>query len=473
MPDDAFSAIEHWRRHALQLTSGLLQRVDELSVSDYPAATPNEVIRFLQAFLTELGGVVDRATSEDRLKMVSSLVQQLGMFIEWLDNAHTGQTPRGLAKVLRDLIVRLDPGARVVARPQAKYNYSILDLGQLLKRLVVDFVPQSKHAAFDKYLQSPIKLISFPRIERDNLLGHTVFGHELGHPIADEYLVQEESEDAYKQAQAEIQKKIVELVEEKHGSALDQAAKLEAATWYFNRILQIRRRALEELISDAVGILIFGPSAFFAMFELLWNSSWDAKPSADEWYPPPRLRLRLMLQLLDKARTWDCLSSLASDGRTAPYHSAMKMFVEEARRLAELTTDLAAINEDRPVGISYEWMATSLERAIAFAATKTSTVTFDVNTAAAQLAELIHRLELGVPPNEIGDPLHPQAVDYRASLLAGWLFKLNGVNPASGEPLSSKDINRLNMQTLLAVEYVTLQQEYTGHVNMAREEAGK
>jgi hypothetical protein len=468
MPDDAFSAIEHWRRHTLQLTGGLLQRVEELSVSDYPASTPSEVIRFLQAFLAELTGVIDRASSEERLKIVSSLVQQLGMFIEWLDNAHTGQTPRGLAKVLRDLIVRLDPGARVVARPQAKYNYSILDLGQLLKRLVVDFVPQSKHAAFDQYLASPIKLISFPRIERDNLLGHAVFGHELGHPIADEYLAQEEAEDSYKQSQADIQKKVLELVEERHGAGLDQAVKLEVSTRYFNHILQIRRRALEEIISDAVGLLIFGPSAFFAMFELLWNSSWDARPSPEEWYPPPRFRLRLMLQILDDAKTWDRLIKLEGDRRTARYHAAMMMFAAEARRHAEEKSDISAINEDRLVELSYAWMNASLARALEFARSKTAGVAFDIDAATGQLPELIQRLELGVPPNEIGDPLRPQAVDYRTSLLAGWLFKLYGVNSSTGEPLSSKDINRLNMQTLLAVEYVTLRGEYTEHLEKAR-----
>lgn len=167
---------QYWKRYAHLLRGGLLQRVDELSVSDYPAETPNEVIRFLQDFLKELGVLIDKTSSEDKLRAFSALVQTLAHSLDWLDNAHTGQTPRGLVKVLKDLFDHMAPGSRVVARPQAEYNYSIADLGAYFQRLVNDYIPASRQGEFTEHLSTPLKLISFPRIERDNLLAHAIFG---------------------------------------------------------------------------------------------------------------------------------------------------------------------------------------------------------------------------------------------------------------------------------------------------------
>lgn len=163
-------------------------------MSDYPAATPNQVIKFLQDFLVVIDAEIDKAVSEDKLRVLSQITQDLGNFMQWLDNAHTGQTPRGPVQLLKDMMNGLTPDSRVIACPRADYNYSILDLGQHIKGLVQRFVPLSKQPAFDEHIATPIKLILFPRIERDNVLTHAIFGHELGHPIATEFLTKEAGE---------------------------------------------------------------------------------------------------------------------------------------------------------------------------------------------------------------------------------------------------------------------------------------
>jgi len=472
MAETEFSSLEHWRRHTHLLRAGLLQRVDELSVSDFPGATPNQVIHFLLEFLNQLGDVTDKAGSEDRLKMLSSLIRQLGIFLEWLDNAHTEQTPRGLVQLLSGLLNKMDPGSRVVARPQAQYNYSIYPLGKLLKKLVDDYIPHSKQATFKEHLKYPIKLISFPRIERDNILAHAIFGHELGHPIADLYLIHEDTESDHMVAHSRIQKQVAELVEQMlAGKDAADSVKLELSTKVFNQVLQVRKRALEELVSDAVGVLIFGPSAFFASCELFWSSNWDAKPVPNEWYPPSRMRIRLMLDLVDKLDFPNRFRALALEERTAPYVKAVNEFIDEARRSAAVTDDQAAINADPKLKIAYDWMHASLDKAIEFATRKTNTVTLDSETIFPQLPELIRRLELGIPPNEVGKPENPQTVDYRASLLAAWMFKLRGISPETGDPLSSKEIDRLQKKTLSAIEYVILQDKYT-HQNGNAPSAG-
>lgn len=286
MPEPvAFSPLEHWRRRTRQYTAGLLQRIDELSVSDYPAATPNQIIKFLQDFLGVIDAEIDKAISEDKLRVLSQITQGLGMFVQWLDNAHTGQTPRGLVQLLKEMMDGLAPDSRVIACPRADYNYSILELGQHINGLVQKFVPLSKQPGFAEHVAKPIKLILFPRIERDNILTHAIFGHELGHPIATEFLNAEVSDADYAAAQTTIQQQIDAYVAaQPNATAMDAAQKLDVVTRLFRTVLEIRKRALEELISDAVGIILFGPSAFFAMHEVLWVGNWDSPPKHEGWY---------------------------------------------------------------------------------------------------------------------------------------------------------------------------------------------
>ncbi len=450
-----------------------MQRVVELSVSDYPGDTPNQIIHFLQDFLRDLGNVIDNVVSEDRLKLLSSLIRQLGVFLEWLDNAHTEQTPRGLVQLLKDLINKMDPDSRVIARPQAEYNYSIYPLGELLRKLVEDYIPHSKQASFQNHLSSPIKLISFPRIERDDMLGHAIFGHELGHPVADKYLDSENSDSEHISAHSRIQQQIADLVEKMlNEKNADDERKLEWSTKIFDHVLQVRKRALEELISDAVGILIFGPCAFFALYELFWSGNLDAKPASSEWYPPSRMRIRLMLKLMDDLDFPGSFKQVSEQQASSPYVDAVNAFIEEARQLATVTDDKAAIDNEPELKIAYDWMESSLDKALEFAKQNTRSVAFDSSKIFLQLPELLQRIELGVPPNEVGSPGELQTVDYRASLLAAWMFKLRGVSPVTGTALSSKELDQLHQKTLSAIEYVILQDEYSCHFAKAISEGG-
>lgn len=452
--------LEHWRRRTHQYIEGLLQRVDELSVLDYPATAPHQVIDFLRDILAVIATEVVKAGSEDKLRNLGQLVQHLGIFLEWLDNAHTGQTPRGLVQLLKRLMDRLTPGGRVVAWPQPQYNYSIFDLGDHLRGIVNQYVPHSKQAGFDKHLNAPIKLISFPRIERDNMLTHAVFGHELGHPIATEFLEHELNTPAYAQAQTDIQKSVDSYVGSLPIAAtLSQAERLDKVTNLVGMVLNIRKRAVEELVSDAVGILLFGPSAFFALYEVLWIGNWDSLPRGEALYPPSRMRIRRSLALLEDLGWPAALDNLKDDPIAGPYVTSAKAFLDEGRGLVQQATDEAAIDSKPIVKIAYDWMRSSIDDAVAFSKKRTAGVAFEAQLKISDLPGLLERLQLGVPPNELGDPANSSTVDHRSALLAAWLFKLQGVD-SQADGAGNSAVDRLNQSTMRAVEYITLQDDY-------------
>lgn len=161
------------------------------------------------------------------------------------------------------------------------------------------------------------------------MLAHAIFGHELGHPIASDYLASEVKD--YK----ELKNQVSGLVDkELEKSTVDDDDKLKFKAELFKQILKIRKRALEELISDAVGIFIFGPSAFFAFFELFLSSNLDAEPISDEFYPPPRMRMRLMLELMEKDVFNNQFSQLENDQVIASYVKTTQTFLENAKQLS-------------------------------------------------------------------------------------------------------------------------------------------
>lgn len=461
MPN-GFDAILHWRRHAHQLRQGILERFEELSVSDYPEASAHQVIDFMVAFFSELEHRINKASAEQELRFICQLIENQGVFLEWLDNAHTAQTPRALAQLLKVLMDGLEPNSAVVAVPQASYNYSIRNIGYHFKGLVESWIPKSRQQVFDIYTKTPIKLIHFPRIERDNIFAHAVFGHELGHPIATAYLESEQVDPTHQADQTEIQKKVALFVQGLLKAGSDPADELRLKTQVFNDVLQIRLRAIEELVSDFVGFKIFGPSAVFAMHDLLWTGDWDDPPTRQEWYPPSRMRMRLMMDQLQQSKTMEKLAG-STDPRSIKYGKSFAAFVEQAKALVGGTSDRDKIKAQPVLEIAYEWMEQTLPKAFAFAEGKVKEVVFDIDEALAQLPGLLSRLELGIPPNETGEPLTPKTVDFRASLFAAWIYKMRGLDEV-GEPLSMQKLDKLKLQTLLAIEYVILRNRYDSHL---------
>lgn len=148
------------------------------------------------------------------------------------------------------------------------------------------------------------------------------------------------------------------------------------------------------------------------------------------------------------------------DDRSKNYIDSVKEFLSFCENLTTINTDHQAINNSPLHKLAYDSAISSLEKAIKFALAKTTNVAFDGNKIFLQVPELIKRIEMNIPPNEIGDPKSPQLVDFRASLLSAWIYKLRNINPDTNNELTSSENERLQKLTLRAIEYVILQSEY-------------
>jgi hypothetical protein len=95
------------REKAHALCTGLFFRLDEF-VDDFPTGIPRDLIETVQRLLRELQKIADEEEDAEILFDICDLLELtepqppgLSQALDWLDNAHTAQTPSGLVQLLR------------------------------------------------------------------------------------------------------------------------------------------------------------------------------------------------------------------------------------------------------------------------------------------------------------------------------------------------------------------------------------
>lgn len=462
MPDH----LDYLKRRAHTLRMGLFQRLDEICVSDFPTGSPKEVIKLLQDILDKISLQIDSASDEQTLALICQVIHFYCSFLEYFDNAHTEQTPRGLVQLLEELMSELSPEAKLLVWPQAIYNYSIRDILPTLLHTTENLLPENERKILFAPFNGPINLISFPRIERDDILVHAVFGHELGHPIAEQYLKDEQTNQAYTQ---HLKDAIVEIDISFSGefSALPPAEAFTRKEYLTNLMLNVRTRGLEELVSDCVAVLLFGPSALFALYDIFSTSvGLDAPPSFPDLYPPSRYRIRLAKQLMDQEGYTERLVAQGSNQHLGSVDVSIKDMLSYIDNAAADKSDLLTLEGDPLLKIAYDWLAKSIPNAIEYAKSRISQLVYSKDAILEDIPGLLDRLALGIPPNEVGVSPYSKVVDWRSAILAAWLCKIHGYKKGLPDPvpMNSSDIDRLQKITLRAVEYILLQKRYAASI---------
>lgn len=449
MTAPSFDRLAHLRKRAHSLRIGLVSRLSEYA-SDFPSGTPKETIDLIKQILVGAAELINSSTDPRFLEQTCREIQALGSLLAFFDNAHTAQTPRGLTGIVDELMDKLQPGSRLMVWPQAEFNYSIRDLLPALKGSTVYFLLPSVFDQIFGRFTGALNLVSFPRIERDNVLLHATLGHELGHPIADKYLASEKGTTKYNDGLHRAVQKLIGV----------SGAASPALAQEITLLLKLRTRGLQELISDSVGVLLFGFSAIFAAYDVLTVSGLDTLPDNRYMYPPRRFRLRLQYKIADDTGHVAAIKSLRAE--RAVIRTATEFLNHLEGEIAK-NDDVVNLNAERIIAIAYTWIEETLDDAIQFAKKEIGQLAFEVQKVKDEVPELIQRIELGLPPNEVGRPPDAACADWRSAILAAWLYRIHGKKLAGrdrGKQLDAGELDNLNRLTLKAVEYTMLQNQY-------------
>jgi hypothetical protein len=462
-----FDEVAYFSEKARALSVGLSRRLDEF-VNEFPAGSPSDLIKITKAFLKEIDAALDTTTSPSILTSFFRLIENLSEALNWLDNAHTAQTPKALVQSLETIAESLYSNVSLLVSPTSVYNFSIGDLVPYYRTLARGCLPASTASQLIQSFPPALYLIQFPRIEREDSCHLAIFGHEFGHPIADEYIKGHEQLAIYATRLAAAKQKIQadSVLAAKLSSISDPIEQSRLLSRLVDTVADMHRRGLEELISDAVGAYIFGPSALFASFSIFGQAPLDSVATRPLYYPPSRQRLRLILKIVDEQGQIAALDGIQSPASLPTLKQSTAAVLDHLRAISNSNSDQVAVQKEPMARIAYEWIAETLPDALTHAMVRTQNSAYSAASLSSEVQGLLERLAVDVPPNEIGTWPNLTPVDWRSGLLAAWLLTFCQQTDAASTPQERRDRVRTTKRVALkGIEYALLQNQYATHLS--------
>ncbi|NIM16776.1 MAG: hypothetical protein GTO45_32705 [Candidatus Aminicenantes bacterium] len=437
------------------------------------------VIKIYQSINWEIENFEEEVMPDiSTLKDTDSIIRLLGEHLRYIDGAVTRKLPWSIIKPVEKLAQSIIPGISFMFRPQWKYNYSVVtdDLRKFYYVILSEFEDIVERPIEDDVFtnfKEPFHIISFPSIERKNILLHCLIGHELGHLIIKKYKFIDEDlkKNFTKRIDSEV-KKIVMDYYPKPFDELDMFTRVyarEEVESSIRTVLQIWKRGLEEILSDIIGALIFGPAMLFSMYELSLQKELDHKPDyRNYFYPPWRYRLREIIEVLQRPLA-QFFPIPAKYFPSRKRHKKINSRFELIKNLTEEEYDKQIIKEDPLVRIAYREiekdkndfiLSTNYFKNELMKKVLVPTKLFK------DIEHLVIRVENGLPPNAIEHSVENRRPATLVEIInAAWLYKISWekrlIND-DGELNHTlfEEIDTLNRLTLKAIEFSDIETEY-------------
>jgi hypothetical protein len=428
-----------------------------------------------------VSSVTDLETHISFLQIADSLVQDLATQVRYVESAQTIRLPCSIIRAVEKLAEGLlGNRVRIMLRPQWHYNYATLieDLGggyrSRLTDLPTHLLSKKTIRGCLARLSRPFHLISFPAIERTNVLLHPLIGHEVGHLLTSDSPTASQEAEYWRRVRPRVnQITAEELALEVPRRARIARQKTEERLRNRNAKLVIHcwRRALEELLSDAVEAMVFGPAALFASLLMAMQEGFDVAPGGDnDFYPPWRYRLRLILRLVSdstRPRFFPFSPDVFRGSDAAQRARRVNEYYRRIEAIVAEKSDLEVIAAVPLLKVAYDnidkYYGIGIEDLRAKKGVKQRTMS--PQRLFTFLPSLLERLDARVPPNAIEESICDSRVAGFVDIVnAAWFYRI-----AAGERVDAakRDVeavlearSRLDHLTLKAVEYGDLASEY-------------
>jgi len=240
---------------------------------------------------------LDEDQIEATIQFKSGLLIRINAIIGLIDVADISGVPGELVAPLRIEIRRQFPDGELIIVPAAELNYSIVEITVYLKRLLADLTCE-----IPTDLPPKIFRVAIPKVEFDQALLHCILAHEIGHPLFRELEIEQKVSpisvgerrinDLYEQLKATVEKAKPDGTQRElpFGEVMFKAFVTENV----NRIIPTW---VEEIGSDMFGFMTFGPAYVLAF--IYFCSSVFRLNSASESHPPPRFRIKTLLDRME------------------------------------------------------------------------------------------------------------------------------------------------------------------------------
>jgi hypothetical protein len=433
-----------------------------------------------------------------KIWVIATAGTRLVALIRYVDAATVENVPWGLVGQFRRLCERMDPNLHIIIRPRWSFFHDHFPIKLMLKQATM------RDPDIDAILTiQPFYLIlSFPRAERNNMLQHAVWGHEVAHvlqqilvqglpetlktdetvPPPDELTLSSQlahqitiPKEKLNPLLLQIQREFLIIPEVNE----DHDAYEEMMSVIYNQVVKTLTDWVTEIVCDLLAIRLFGPAMLFAFSEIV-ESLHDLARSSDS-HPSPAFRMRLMIEQL---HTLGFIDPDASPNRWGGYGPVID---REIKRIQDLCSASHGNEEshqsDRATQIRFRIVTEALDDATLdkirrFINGIKKDYFLDADKLEAEVPSLVGYLEQGIPPNKAElTSDDPEPVSLPAIVNAGWIFWLellqhSGIDGldvwTSSHPSQCGTLDtltsqreRLNELVLKAIEASEIQHEYT------------
>ncbi len=384
--------------------------VRKLESYEYYSDSPTQFIGILKEVVLNLEKYFSKIP--ETKKFQQSLLQTLNYsFIPILRYIHRSQTrsiPWSLIPNIEQIIKKLlGEEYLILIRPQWHWNFSLLiqDLNTFYKDIFNYYMKDNTLYVNSKH----IHVISFPNLERNNFLIHTVIGHEIGHFVQQKFFLDQLTDEWELNLVNQLRKEI----EINNSAESDDKNLLKKFVQRSEEIILILKGLLREIIPDIIGYYLLGPSILFALYTFtFWNNDNDLPQKENNHYPSLKFRIRIIYEWFFKLDFENLLQS-SSDSDVL---QELIDFNNEIKSYLSDNQDKLKLESDPNAKIALKLFIERKDNIVTYCDSNINGQKYELNNK--RISDLVDRITEKLPPNELDD----NPVQLSEIFLSGWIY---------------------------------------------------
>jgi hypothetical protein len=385
--------------------------------TDFPTATPPKLCRLIGKTAKVIADGIPRAPAE-KLRDVHEVLAQIGAHLEIVEQSRISQVPWRVVQATEAYLKRqVGQEFQFVTRPRWDHCHSVdgefVAAYREFMESLGDFISlDAWEREIGEIRRERIHCISFPRVERINVLLHVNWGRAVGHILAEEWLA-DNFEGLWLQRQTRIRSAMQSDLSRTGNLPFQEPSDClepeEAVSRQLDQTRHVAWVGLRELLCDAVGVHLFGPAAMASLAEHASRFALDTSPLEADGYPPWRCRLRMMSAALglgpDEANGSQMMELRRDIAEGAHELKPFIDWLQATSRVCEIESDRAVTQADvrsrEAQGlIDSHW--DSIRADLLAKLPRESSEPYSLRGRLGVIADLVGRLRQGIPPNEHG-----------------------------------------------------------------------
>jgi len=447
-----------------QIVNLQASRFEELSSKDYPYNSSKEHIKIMREIYHQALKIVKEfeddfknAKKDDDYIELEKDLKQISQTLTWIGGIainiissstreNVSQNTIFLVKYLTSPFVK---SSRFILIPIDQHNYEITRWGSLLQSLInlMEIDPSVL-----TYAPNSFSILSFPVVYKDNLVAHSLLGHEIGHFIIWYKSLEKQFNSVIKFGGNNIELLVNQEIEKKKTEQkreLSVAVEEEIRNQIQQEIRSNVSAGTEELLCDLIGFRIMGPVILFSLAEFLLSDTYAYK--IFQKYPPPALRLQV---LIDEINTGDYLKKI-NDGEV---RAIVQKLIDNIQNFIT-PENISQYNLKEKIQYeSWKNVIPNLKKIADQEINKIPELQYSAKTFGSDMPPLIQKLKKFIPPCEIEQGI---AADLISILNAGMIFKLSWkkILPSLPPKTKQKIESTLDALVIRAVQQSEIEKE--------------